>query len=63
MSAVAIVAITGLYGGFVVAVGILAASGFLGHTLGILGFGMMLMTETLYSLRKRALRRPWGTMR
>ncbi|MBM2843462.1 MAG: hypothetical protein HW404_1299, partial [Anaerolineales bacterium] len=63
MSAVAIVAITGLYGGFVVAVGIPAASGFLGHTLGILGFGMMLMTETLYSLRKRALRRPWGTMR
>jgi len=63
MAGVAIVAITGLYGGFVVAVGIPAASGFLGHTLGILGFGMMLMTEILYSLRKRALRRPWGTMR
>jgi hypothetical protein len=63
MALVAIVAITGLYGGFVVAVGVPAASGFLGHTLGILGFGLMLMTETLYSLRKRALRRPWGTMR
>ena len=63
MAGVAIVAVTGLYGGFVVAVGIPAASGFLGHTLGILGFGLMLMTETLYSLRKRALRRPWGTMR
>jgi hypothetical protein len=63
MALVAIVAITGLYAGFVVAVGVPAASGFLGHTLGILGFGLMLVTETLYSLRKRALRRPWGTMR
>jgi len=63
LALVAIVAITGLYGGFVVAVGVPAASGFLGHFLGILGFGLMLMTETLYSLRKRAVRRPWGTMR
>jgi hypothetical protein len=63
LSLVAIVAITGLYAGFVTAVEIPAASGFLGHILGILGFALMLMTETLYSLRKRALRRPWGTMR
>jgi hypothetical protein len=63
LSLVAIVAITGLYAGFMTAVEIPAASGFLGHALGILGFALMLMTETFYSLRKRALRRPWGTMR
>jgi hypothetical protein len=39
-----------------------AASGALGHGLGILGFVMMLMTETLYSLRKRARSARWGRM-
>jgi hypothetical protein len=63
LALVAIVAISGLYAAFAVVVGIPAASGFLGHMLGVIGFGLMLMTETLYSLRKRALRRPWGTMR
>ena len=39
-----------------------AAGEFYGHTLGILGFIMMLMTETLYSLRKRSRTRVarWG---
>jgi len=60
---VAIVAITGLYAAFTAVVGRPAASSFLGHTLGVMGFVLMLMTETLYSLRKRALRRPYGTMR
>jgi len=59
----AIVTITALYGAFVQTVGVPAASGFLGHSLGIVGFAMMLMTETLYSLRKRAMRRPRGSMR
>ena len=63
LAVVAIVAITGLYLGVVVAIGIPEARGFLGHSLGVIGFLLMLMTETLYSLRKRALRRPWGTMR
>ncbi len=63
LALLAIVAITGLYLGFVVAVGVPEAQGFLGHSLGVIGFLLMLMTETLYSLRKRALRRPWGTMR
>lgn len=63
LAVVGIASITGLYGGAVAAAGVPAASGFLGHSLGILGFGLMLMTETLYSLRKRAVRRPWGTMR
>jgi len=41
-----------------------AAGEFYGHTLGILGFIMMLMTETLYSLRKRSRTRVarWGRM-
>ncbi|MGW8144274.1 MAG: hypothetical protein ACWGN2_07740 [Anaerolineales bacterium] len=34
--------------------GIPAASDFFGHSLGILGFLLMLMTETLYTLRKRS---------
>jgi len=37
-----------------------AASGLLGHGLGIAGFVLMLMTETLYSLRKRSRRARWG---
>ena len=63
LALVAVLAITGLYGGFLTVRGLPAASGFLGHSLGVLGFVLMLMTETLYSLRKRAVRRPWGTMR
>ena len=63
LALVAVLAITGLYAGALVAAGVPAASGFLGHSLGVLGFVLMLMTETLYSFRKRAVRRPWGTMR
>ncbi len=39
-----------------------AASGFFGHSLGVLGFLLMLMTETLYSLRKRSRSARWGRM-
>jgi hypothetical protein len=39
-----------------------AASGLVGHSIGILGFILMLMTETLYSLRKRSRRASWGRM-
>jgi hypothetical protein len=42
--------------------GIPAAREFFGHSIGILGFVMMLMTETLYSLRKRSRRALWGRM-
>jgi hypothetical protein len=38
----------------VAAQGVPAASGVFGHGLGIIGFVLMLSTETLYSLRKRA---------
>jgi len=33
-----------------------------GHSLGIVGFIFMLMTETLYSIRKRSRRAQWGKM-
>jgi len=42
--------------------GIPRASDFFGHSLGILGFILMLMTETLYSLRKRSRSARWGRM-
>jgi hypothetical protein len=42
--------------------GIPGASDLFGHSLGILGFILMLMTETLYSLRKRSRSARWGRM-
>jgi len=38
------------------------ASGLVGHGIGILGFVLMLMTETLYSIRKRMTDARWGSM-
>jgi len=38
------------------------ASDLFGHGLGILGFILMLMTETLYSIRKRSRSARWGRM-
>jgi hypothetical protein len=63
LALLAVVGISVGYAAYVRAVAVPAASGLLGHSLGILGFTMMLMTETLYSFRKRAMRRPRGTMR
>jgi len=40
--------------------GIPAASELFGHSLGIAGFVLMLMTETLYTLRKRSRSARWG---
>ncbi len=39
-----------------------AASGLVGHSIGILGFALMIATETLYSIRKRSRKRPVGRM-
>jgi hypothetical protein len=39
-----------------------AAAGLFGHILGIIGFILMLMTEILYSLRKRSRLARWGRM-
>jgi hypothetical protein len=33
-----------------------------GHGMGVLGFALMLMTETLYSYRKRSRKARWGRM-
>jgi hypothetical protein len=39
-----------------------AASGLFGHLIGVVGFLLMLSTETLYSFRKRTNRARWGSM-
>jgi hypothetical protein len=57
------VLITGIYAVVTLLTGgIPAASDLFGHVLGILGFLLMLMTETLYSLRKRTRSARWGRM-
>ncbi|MGD9091494.1 MAG: hypothetical protein PVF74_01495 [Anaerolineales bacterium] len=38
------------------------SSNLFGHAIGIIGFILMLMTETLYSLRKRSRSARWGRM-
>ena len=63
LSLIAILCITAIYLGMVTYLGkIPAASGFLGHMIGIVGFVLMLMTEILYSLRKRSRLARWGKM-
>ena len=39
-----------------------AASSFYGHAMGVLGFILMLMTEILYTVRKRMSHARWGRM-
>ncbi|MCJ7623032.1 MAG: hypothetical protein MUO76_05990, partial [Anaerolineaceae bacterium] len=39
-----------------------AAQSFFGHSLGVVGLLLMLMTETLYTLRKRSRSARWGQM-
>ena len=62
LSFMAIGAITLTYLVYVLFIGIPAAGSFFGHVLGVGGFLLMLATETLYSIRKRAIRRPLGRM-
>ena len=38
------------------------AGAFFGHMLGVLGFILMLLTEVLYSIRKRSRTARWGNM-
>lgn len=60
---VAIVVISLIYIGMVIWLdGIPHASDFFGHSIGILGFLLMLMTESLYSIRKRSRSARWGRM-
>ena len=59
----AIIVISLLYLYVVIAQGgVPGARSFFGHSLGILGFILMLMTETLYSRRKRSRKARWGKM-
>jgi hypothetical protein len=55
--------LTILYAGVVLITRNIPAAGELfGHTIGIIGFILMLMTEVLYSLRKRTRSASWGRM-
>lgn len=56
------IVVAACYGAVLFTREILAAGGFYGHTIGILGFVFMLLTETLYSLRKRTRSARWGRM-
>ncbi len=57
------VLVTGLYAAVVFFTRQIPAAGeFFGHALGIFGFVLMLMTEILYSLRKRSRSARWGRM-
>jgi len=59
----AMIAVTGFYLLAMSRLGSVPAAGNLfGHSLGVAGFALMLMTETLYSLRKRSRRARWGRM-
>lgn len=58
----AMLLITALYLAVVLSSEIPSASSFFGHSLGIAGFLLMLMTETLYSIRKRSKTARWGRL-
>jgi hypothetical protein len=59
----AMLLISGLYAAVYVATrAIPPAYELFGHGIGIIGFILMLMTETLYSLRKRSRSVKWGKM-
>lgn len=63
LATAACLVIGGIYAGvFLLTQRIPPAYEFFGHTLGVLGFILMLMTETLYSLRKRSRLARWGRM-
>lgn len=59
----AILLISALYFGVAIAFReIPASSDFFGHIIGVIGFILMVLTETLYSWRKRSRRATWGRM-
>jgi hypothetical protein len=63
LALLAVVIITGIYAFIVYWYrAIPAAGGFFGHLIGVVGFLLMLATETLYSLRKRTRKGNWGSM-
>lgn len=63
LALVAILLITGLYALVVLWTRSIPPAGELfGHLIGVLGFTLMLVTEVLYSLRKRSRSARWGRM-
>ena len=63
LAALAAILISAMYGAVVMLTKeIPPAADLFGHSLGILGFILMLMTELLYSLRKRSRSARWGRM-
>ncbi len=62
LAGLAAILIGGLYAAASLTAGVPEAGRLLGHGLGVVGFVLMLATETLYSLRKRAVRRARGRM-
>ncbi len=63
LAILAIVLITAIYiFGVVQLKAIPPARGLFGHLIGVFGFLLMLMTETLYSMRKRSLIAQWGKL-
>lgn len=63
LALLAILLISGVYGAVMVSTReIPPAYELFGHAIGIIGFVMMLMTETLYSLRKRSRSVKWGRL-
>ncbi len=60
---ITVVLVTALYIGLSAYWGVPPSSGPLGHMLGVIGFGLMLLTEVGYSSRKRSTGRARGTMR
>lgn len=62
LSAIFIAIVTSIYIQVVNTSSIPAASSLFGHSLGIAGFVLMLMTEILYSIRKRYQFARWGKL-
>ena len=63
LALISMLLIGGLYGLVVIwSREVPAASGLFGHLVGVIGFVLMLMTELLYSLRKRSRTARWGKM-
>lgn len=62
LAGITVIAITVFYLGMSLVIGVPPASSLIGHSIGVLGFVLMLATETLYSIRKRARRHPIGRM-
>ena len=62
LAGLTVAAITLIYLTVILISDVPSASGLIGHSIGILGFLLMIATETLYSIRKRSRRRPIGRM-